>query len=166
MTRNQWTLTAILAVQILLVLLIQGPMAGDTAPAEAQALFPPLESFTPAKLEIQGPGEELEIRRAWNRKLAEARYVAVSWPREFGGREASVIEQVVWAEEMHRAGAPPALNPIGLDFLHSAFLSGEQLSRNIAQPIVFSGLAILVLIGIIEWLVRFVVFRRRARGAS
>ncbi|WP_061028102.1 hypothetical protein [Bradyrhizobium sp. CCH5-F6] len=63
-------------------------------------------------------------------------------------------------------GAVVALNPIGLDFLHSAFLSGEQLSRNIAQPIVFSGLAILVLIGIIEWLVRFVVFRRRARGAS
>jgi len=63
-------------------------------------------------------------------------------------------------------GAVVALNTIGLDFLHSAFLSGEQLSRNIAQPIVFSGLAILVLIGIIEWLVRFVVFRRRARGAS
>ncbi|MHB0768002.1 hypothetical protein [Bradyrhizobium sp. 5.13L] len=63
-------------------------------------------------------------------------------------------------------GAVVALNPIGLDFLHSAFLSGEQLSRNIAQPIVLSGLAILVLIGIIEWLVRFVVFRRRARGAS
>ena len=41
-------------------------------------------------------------------------------------------------------GAVVALNPIGLDFLHSAFLSGEQLSRNIAQPIVFSGLAILV----------------------
>ncbi|RXG91525.1 hypothetical protein [Bradyrhizobium zhanjiangense] len=63
-------------------------------------------------------------------------------------------------------GAVVALNPIGLDFLHSAFLSGEQLSRNIAQPIVLSALAILVLVGIIEWLVRFVVFKRRARGAS
>ncbi len=63
-------------------------------------------------------------------------------------------------------GAVVALNPIGLDFLRSAFFSGEQLSRNIAQPIVLSALAILVLIGIIEWLVRFVVFKRRARGAS
>ncbi|SDH33208.1 hypothetical protein SAMN05216338_100863 [Bradyrhizobium sp. Rc2d] len=63
-------------------------------------------------------------------------------------------------------GAVVALNPIGLDFLHSAFLSGEQLSRNIAQPIVLSALAVLVLVGIIEWLVRFVVFKRRARGAS
>lgn len=59
-----------------------------------------------------------------------------------------------------------ALNPVGLDFLRSAFFSGEQLSRNIAQPIVLSALAILVLIGIIEWLVRLIVFKRRARGAS
>ncbi len=58
MTRNQWTLSAILAVQVLLVLLVRGSMAGDTAPAEAQTLFPPLQSFAPAKLEIQGPGEE------------------------------------------------------------------------------------------------------------
>ncbi|WP_375308529.1 hypothetical protein WI560_14520 [Bradyrhizobium sp. A11] len=62
-------------------------------------------------------------------------------------------------------GAVVALNPIGLDFLRSAFFSGEQLSRNIAQPIVLSALAILVLIGIIEWLVRLIVFKRRARGA-
>ncbi|MDD1528774.1 hypothetical protein C7U92_14545 [Bradyrhizobium sp. WBOS7] len=63
-------------------------------------------------------------------------------------------------------GAVVALNPVGLDFLRSAFFSGEQLSRNIAQPIVLSALAILVLIGIIEWLVRLIVFKRRARGAS
>lgn len=63
-------------------------------------------------------------------------------------------------------GAVAAFNPIGLDFLRSAFFSGEQLSRNIAQPIVLSALAILLLVGIIEWLVRFVVFKRRARGAS
>lgn len=63
-------------------------------------------------------------------------------------------------------GAGVALNPVGLDFLQSAFLSGEQLSRNIAQPVVLSALAILVLIGTIEWLARFVVVKRRARGAS
>lgn len=63
-------------------------------------------------------------------------------------------------------GAVVALNPVGLDFLHSALLSSEQLSRNIAQPIVLSALAMLILIGIIEWLVRFVVFRRRARGVT
>jgi hypothetical protein len=58
MTRNQWTLTVILAVQVLLVLLVRGPMAGDMGPAEARPLFPPLEAFAPAKLEIQGAGDE------------------------------------------------------------------------------------------------------------
>jgi hypothetical protein len=58
------------------------------------------------------------------------------------------------------------VSPIGREVFHDAFLSGEQLSRNIAQPIFFIGLAILVLIGVLEWLVRLFVFKRRARGAT
>lgn len=53
--------------------------------------------------------------KAWNKKMAEARYVAISWPEMFGGRNAGVMEQVVLAEEMHRANAPAPLNPIGLN---------------------------------------------------
>ena len=59
-----------------------------------------------------------------------------------------------------------ALNPVGLEFLRSAFLAGEQLARNIAQPIVLTAMAILGLIGVLEWLVRLFVFKRRARGAT
>jgi hypothetical protein len=58
------------------------------------------------------------------------------------------------------------LNPVGLDFLHSAFFAGEQLARNIAQPIALTALAIPVLIGAVEWPVRTIIFRRRARGAT
>lgn len=58
--------------------------------------------------------EQLDALRRWNRKLAEAGYAAISWPVEYGGRGAGVMEQVVLAEEMHRAEAPAALNPIGL----------------------------------------------------
>ena len=36
-----------------------------------------------------------------------------------------------------------ALNPVGLEFLRSAFFAGEQLARNIAQPIVLTAMAIL-----------------------
>lgn len=59
------------------------------------------------------PGQVTALR-AWNRQLADARLAAISWPEEYGGRGAGVIEQVVLAEEMHRARAPAALNPIGL----------------------------------------------------
>jgi len=58
--------------------------------------------------------DQLEVRRGWNRLLADARYAAISWPEEYGGRGAGVVEQVVFSEEMARAGAPNTLNPIGL----------------------------------------------------
>ena len=58
------------------------------------------------------------------------------------------------------------VSPLGREVIHNAFFSGEQLSRNIAQPIFLIGLAILILMGALEWLVRLVVFKRRARGAT
>lgn len=58
--------------------------------------------------------EQLDNLRRWNRKLADAGYAAIAWPVEYGGRGAGVMEQVVLAEEMQRAEAPSALNPIGL----------------------------------------------------
>ena len=59
-----------------------------------------------------------------------------------------------------------ALNPVGLDFLRSAFSASEQLARNIAQPIVLIALAILALVGLLEWLVRSFMIHRRARGGT
>lgn len=57
-------------------------------------------------------------------------------------------------------------NPVGLDLLHSAFFVGEQLARNIAQPIVLTALAIMVLAFGLEWLVRSLIARSRGRGAT
>ncbi len=48
-----------------------------------------------------------------------------------------------------------ALNPIGLEFLRSAFWSGEQLSRNIAQPIVYTAIGVLIALAILETLVKY-----------
>ena len=59
-----------------------------------------------------------------------------------------------------------SLNPVGLDFLRSAFLADEALTRNIARPIVLTGLAIMVLAGVVEWLVRAFVLKRRQRGTT
>jgi alkylation response protein AidB-like acyl-CoA dehydrogenase len=59
--------------------------------------------------------KDLVRLKAWNKTLADARFVAISWPEEYGGRNAGVMEQVVLAEEMHRAGAPGPLNPIGIN---------------------------------------------------
>jgi alkylation response protein AidB-like acyl-CoA dehydrogenase len=49
------------------------------------------------------PREELKTldeRRAWHRMLHEAGFVGMSWPREYGGRAASPMEQAIAADQM------------------------------------------------------------------
>ena len=45
---------------------------------------------------------------AWQRRQYEGGWAGISWPKEFGGRGASVLEQLIWHEEYARAGAPPS----------------------------------------------------------
>lgn len=71
----------------------------------------------------------LHTLRRWNQLLADAGYAAIAWPTEWGGRGADLMDQVVFAEEMHRAGAPGTLNPIGLSNIAPAIIehgSDEQ----------------------------------------
>ena len=49
----------------------------------------------------------------WQRRLFEAGYAGINWPREYGGRDASPSEQLVYYEETARAGAPY----IGVNFV-------------------------------------------------
>ncbi len=70
------------------------------------------------------PGSpRLDGLRAWNRELADAGYAAISWPAEFGGRGAGVLDQVVWNEEMHHAGAPGPINVIGIPNVAPAIMA-------------------------------------------
>jgi hypothetical protein len=62
--------------------------------------------------------------------------------------------------------AAAVLNPIGLDIIHSAFLSGEQLSRNIWGSIASIAMAILAMFVLLEWVVRTHVLKRRARRTT
>jgi alkylation response protein AidB-like acyl-CoA dehydrogenase len=62
----------------------------------------------------KGDDEAFEFRRAWQRKLYEAGYAGLSWPQEYGGRGATVIEQAIFGEEMTRARAPAPVNVLGL----------------------------------------------------
>jgi alkylation response protein AidB-like acyl-CoA dehydrogenase len=52
--------------------------------------------------------------KAWQRKLYEAGWCGIAWPREYGGRGATLIEQVIFQEEMARARAPMLINLAGL----------------------------------------------------
>jgi len=59
-----------------------------------------------------------------------------------------------------------AASPLGQEFFYGAFLSGEQLSRNIARPIFLSAALLAVTLVLIEWGIRSFVVRRRRRGTG
>ena len=63
-----------------------------------------------------------EMLRAWSRTMADAGWAAVSWPREYGGRGATVLEQLVYTEETTRARAPMPLNVIGMNNIAPAIM--------------------------------------------
>src|SRR6059058_361031 len=69
--------------------------SGDAAVAEGQKAF-------------------IEGRRAWQKKLHEAGYVGITWPKEYGGRGAGFMEQLIFNDEMILAKAPDPINVIGL----------------------------------------------------
>jgi len=87
-------------------------------------LSPQEEAFRDELREWLGanhPGEEpegdeagFEFRKAWQRKLADAGWAGISWPKEYGGRGATLIEQAIFNEEIVRAKAPQVANVLGL----------------------------------------------------
>jgi alkylation response protein AidB-like acyl-CoA dehydrogenase len=55
---------------------------------------------------------EWQRRVAWFKKLASGGWTCISWPKEYGGRGAGVLQNIVYNQELARAGAP--LPPIGM----------------------------------------------------
>jgi alkylation response protein AidB-like acyl-CoA dehydrogenase len=60
------------------------------------------------------PEEAFEVRRHWQRTLADHGWAAPGWPREWGGRDASISQLVIYQEEMALARAPVIVNAIGV----------------------------------------------------
>ena len=84
----------------------------------------PLPSFDTA--------EGFAAHREWEAELADARWSVVSWPREYGGRDASLLEWVLFEEEYYAAGAPGRVNQNGIFMLAPTLFSHgtpEQLAR-------------------------------------
>jgi alkylation response protein AidB-like acyl-CoA dehydrogenase len=55
-----------------------------------------------------------ELRRWWQRELYEGGWAGLAWPENFGGRGATLVEQVIFNEEAAKARAPEPINVIGL----------------------------------------------------
>ncbi|HEV2369186.1 MAG TPA: acyl-CoA dehydrogenase family protein [Acidimicrobiales bacterium] len=56
----------------------------------------------------------MQRRQAWQRRLNEGRWAAINWPREWGGREATIMQNVIYSQEMATAKAPGIYNANGI----------------------------------------------------
>ncbi|HEX2383932.1 MAG TPA: acyl-CoA dehydrogenase family protein [Acidimicrobiales bacterium] len=64
--------------------------------------------------EAHGIMGAMERRRAWQRTLNQGRWAAINWPAAWGGRDATVTQNVIYSEEMARARTPGIYNANGL----------------------------------------------------
>lgn len=88
--------------------------AEETFRAEARAW---LAANNPGRLPSMDRAEGAQAHRAWEAKLAEGRWSVVAWPEQFGGREASLTEWVIFEEEYYLAGAPTRIAQNGISLL-------------------------------------------------
>src|SRR5436190_4082850 len=68
-------------------------------------------------------GEEVAYLRTWQRKLADARFVGVTWPSEYGGRGAGALHHFIVQEELARARAPELVGRIGINLVGPTLLA-------------------------------------------
>jgi alkylation response protein AidB-like acyl-CoA dehydrogenase len=103
-----------------------------TAADDADALRSELRAWLEAHLtpEVKAglgsdlqPHESWDARRAWNAELVDAGWGAIAWPERFGGRDAGLLEQLAYNEEMARVGAPGPVNAIGVANIAPAIMA-------------------------------------------
>jgi alkylation response protein AidB-like acyl-CoA dehydrogenase len=73
-----------------------------------------------------------EWARRWQRALFDAGWLVPGWPPEYGGRNATPVQQMVYFEELARIGVPRSCNPQGLSIITPSILdygTEEQKTR-------------------------------------
>lgn len=87
--------------------------------------------------------DNVEERRAWEGALGARRWSVIGWPEQWGGCDASIAQQVVFAEEYARAKAPPRVGHLGVELLGPTLLAlGNEEQKARFLPDIANGSAI------------------------
>ncbi|MEU6604893.1 acyl-CoA dehydrogenase family protein [Streptomyces shenzhenensis] len=88
---------------------------------------------TEARDWLAAHGGAAQDRRSWERTLGKAGWIGLGWPEPgYGNRTAGLTQQVAWAEEYARSGAPPRSGHIGENLLAPTLIAHgteEQKAR-------------------------------------
>ncbi len=84
--------------------------------------------------------EKVTVRRKWQKKLFDAGWIGINWPKEFGGQGGTLLRAAIYNEELARAHAPATANVIGLGMAGPTIMTvgtPEQKARYL--PKILSG---------------------------
>ncbi|OGO21188.1 MAG: hypothetical protein A2144_14805 [Chloroflexi bacterium RBG_16_50_9] len=119
----------------------QGTPAPGMGPGRSGAPAPGMGPGRPgAPAPGMGPGGGDEVTRWWNKKLFEAGYVGIAWPKEYGGRGATVMEQVIFNQEMAKRRAPGGAGGLGVGWAGPTIMAaGSEEQKKRFLPKILSG---------------------------
>ncbi len=91
-----------------------------------------------------GPGDEtavIEERKAWEKRLGESGWIGLSWPKALGGRQLSLMQQVIFYEEYARAGGPGRVNHMGENLVAPTIIAygNDAQKQRFLPPILKAG---------------------------
>jgi alkylation response protein AidB-like acyl-CoA dehydrogenase len=75
------------------------------------------EEYNPETFETLDEEARFRVQLAWQKKLHAAGWIGIHWPKEYGGRGATVVEQAIYQQEMARVRAPGIANPLGISIV-------------------------------------------------
>ena len=102
----------------------------DTAEAFRHEIRTWLEANVPTEPMPGHPDAAFQYRRDWQRRMYDAGWAGIHWPKAYGGRGATLIEQAVFSQEMARAQAPDMANALGLMIVGPTLMShGTEMAR-------------------------------------
>ncbi len=93
-----------------------------------------LEENSPNALDTDSLDEEVASLKVWQRRLHEGGWVGLHWPKEYGGRGATVVENFIFAEELARARSPELIGRIALNLVGPTLIAHgteEQKRRHL-----------------------------------
>ena len=86
------------------------------------------------------PPEVQEFTRWWHKKLYDAGYVGITWPKEYGGRGATLMEQVIFNQEMAKHRAPGGAGGLGIGWAGPTIMAaGTEEQKKRFLPRILSG---------------------------
>lgn len=83
----------------------------------------------PAYLGPDDDAENAVVQADWERKLYQAGYQGVAWPKAYGGQGLTMVEQLIVSEELGRRAAPEGINTIGKELVAPIILAAGTESQ-------------------------------------